>query len=107
MTLTVRGATIWRPLTNYAVGLCGAVSQFSYAYIQLPIECVLLGLGQPKVCRLCIDNINPIVSFHLLNVRRTGHRFSALPPRPTPCVNSVIRSGIKQPDISLSATVGM
>ena len=52
MTLTVRGATIWRSLINYAVGLCGAVFPFSYAYIQLSIVCVLLGLGQPKVCRL-------------------------------------------------------
>ena len=52
MTLTVRGATIWRSLINYAVGLCGAVFPFSYEYIQLSMVCVLLGLGQPKVCRL-------------------------------------------------------
>lgn len=39
MTLTVRGVTIWWPLINYV-------------YIQPSIGCVLLGLGQPKVCRL-------------------------------------------------------
>ena len=49
VTLTVRGATIWRSLINYAVGLCGAVFPFG-EYILLSIVCVLLGLGQPKVC---------------------------------------------------------
>ena len=52
MTLTVRGGTIWRSLIDYAVGLCGAVYPLSHAYIRLSIVCVLLGLGQPKVCRL-------------------------------------------------------
>ena len=61
MTLTVRGATIWRSLLNYAVGLCGVYFPFTYAYIQISMICVLLGLGQPKV-RISFPKPYPILA---------------------------------------------